>query len=108
MSTDETSQDALRHAGSAFFLVRPRSNNNQMMYDQAMLAAQANAMANVMANMQQQQGSSSSSSNDPMSPLQRMQVKITKITAYCVLFSMKYHMAYLLLYYITIEILLTF
>ena len=78
MSTDETSQDALRHAGSAFFLVRPRSNNNQMMYDQAMLAAQANAMANVMANMQQQQGSSSSS--DPMSPLQRMQVRIAKIT----------------------------
>ena len=76
MSTDETSQDALRHAGSAFFLVRPRSNNNQMMYDQAMLAAQANAMANVMANMQQQQGSCS---NDPMSPLQRMQVKNTKI-----------------------------
>ena len=76
MSTDETLQDALRHAGSAFFLVRPRSNNNQMMYDQAMLAAQANAMANVMANMQQQQGSSSS---DPMSPLQRMQVRIAKI-----------------------------
>ena len=78
MGIDETSQDALRHAGSAFFLVRPRSNNNQMMYDQAMLAAQANAMANVMANMQQQQGSSSSS--DPMSPLQRMQVRIAKIT----------------------------
>ena len=76
-STDETSQDALRHAGSAFFLVRPRSNNNQMMYDQAMLAAQANAMANVMANMQQQQ-QQGGNANDPMSPLQRMQVRRRK------------------------------
>ena len=75
MSADETSQDALRHAGSAFFLVRPRSNNNQMMYDQAMLAAvQANAVANAMANMQQHQGS-----NDPMSPLQRMQVSFPEV-----------------------------
>lgn len=76
MSTDETSQDALRHAGSAFFLVRPRSNNNQMMYDQAMLAAaQANVVANAMANMQQ-------GSNDNISPLQRMQVRRHTVLEY--------------------------
>ncbi len=76
LGADEASQEALRHAGSAFFLVRPRSNNNQLMYDQAMLAAaQANAMASAMANMQQQQ--QGGNSNDPMSPLQRMQVHVS-------------------------------
>ena len=77
MSADETSQDALRHAGSAFFLVRPRSNNNQVMYDPAMLAAvQANAVANAMLQQQQQQGAGS---NDAMSPLQRMQVSFGEV-----------------------------
>ena len=70
-SVDESQQDALRHAGSAFFLVRPRSNP-QMQYDPALIAAAQAQYANAVAGMQAAPG-------DPMSPLQRMQVRYEKV-----------------------------
>ncbi len=66
-SVDDSQQEALRHAGSAFFLVRPRSNP-QMQYDPALIAAAQAQYANAVAGMQGAAG-------DPMSPLQRMQVR---------------------------------